>query len=354
MTEPFITIGSKVIKKGCCPLIVAEMSGNHNGDKAKALAIIDAASKNGAHAIKLQTYTPETLTINSRRPEFFIDDSTSIWHGKRLWDLYTEAHTPWEWHEDLFQFARSKGLACISTAFDLNSLKFLLSINVDAIKISSFEIIHIPLLIEASRSQKPMLISTGMATESEIRKAVDTIRNEGCEDFILLKCTSAYPSTEQDANIVTMVDMRQKYKCHVGLSDHTLSPYTAFAATAHGAVLIEKHFTISRSEGGVDSNFSIEPSELQQLRVGTEMIWKSLGKVCYDPLTSERASLKERPSIYVVKTIDSGQEFTESNTRIIRPSGGLLPEFYYQILGKRAKVSIEAETPLSWDLIEPS
>lgn len=347
-----ISIGSKSVGQGYRPLIVAEMSANHHGNIDRAFAIVTAAAENGADAIKLQTFTPDTLTINSKRHEFIIDDPTSPWFGRYLWDLYSEAYMPWEWQEELFKFARNQGLACISTAFDISSLEFLLSIGIDAIKISSFELIHIPLLSEVSCCGKPLLLSVGMATLDEIQKAVETIRKKGCENFILLKCTSAYPSTEEDANILTIPDLRNRYNCNIGLSDHTLSPYAAFAAVAHGAVIIEKHFTLSRSETGVDSSFSIEPSELYQLRLGTEMVWKSLGKACYEPLSSEKASLKERPSIYVVKAIKSGEIFTNENIRIIRPSGGLLPEFYHQILGRKAKVMIEAGTPLSWDKID--
>ncbi|QEQ00031.1 pseudaminic acid synthase [Thermosynechococcus sp. GLH187] len=347
-----ISIGSKIIGQSYRPLIIAEMSGNHHGNIDRAFAIVDAAAKNGADAIKLQTFTPDTLTIDSKRHEFLIDDSESPWFGKYLWDLYSEAYMPWEWQEELFKFARNKGLACISTIFDISSLEFLLSIGVDAIKIASFELIHIPLLSEASCCGKPLLLSIGMATLDEIQKAVETIRKRGCENFILLKCTSAYPSTEKDANILTIPDLRSRYNCYVGLSDHTLSPYAAFAAVAHGAVMIEKHFTLSRSERGVDSSFSIEPAELHQLRLGTEMVWESLGKVCYEPLSSEKTSLKERPSIYVVKSIKSGETFTHENVRIIRPSGGLLPEFYDQVIGRKAKVTMEAGTPLSWDIID--
>ena len=352
MKKVAINIGNKIIGYGLRPMIIAEMSGNHNGNLNKAIAIVRAAAASGADAIKLQTYTPDTLTIDSRRPEFFIEDSASVWHGRRLWDLYAEAHTPWEWHEPIFEIARSEGLACISTAFDHKSLEFLLSIGVDAIKISSFELIHIPLIEQAARSNKPLMLSTGMATVEEINEAVAVIRGNGCDQFVLLKCTSAYPSIEKDANILTINDMRQRYGCEVGLSDHTISPYAALASTAHGAVLIEKHFTIARSEGGIDSSFSIEPSELYELVKGTELVWQSLGDTWYGSLSTEDVSLRERPSIYVVRPIKKGELFTEENIRVIRPADGLAPKHYGSIIGKRCVLDIESEMPMSWIMIE--
>ncbi|WP_096608230.1 pseudaminic acid synthase [Calothrix sp. NIES-2100] len=352
MKKSAINIGGQLIGSGFRPMTIAEMSGNHNGDLERAIAIVRAAASSGADAIKLQTYTPDTLTIDSRRSEFFIDDPESLWYGCRLWDLYAEAHTPWEWHEPIFEVARKEGLVCISTAFDLKSLEFLLSIGVDAIKIASFELIHIPLIEAAARSHKPLLISTGMATIQEIDDTVATIRANGCDQFVLLKCTSAYPSVEKDANILTIDDMRLRYACEVGLSDHTLRPYVAFAATAHGAVVIEKHFTISRAEGGVDAAFSIEPSELSELTEGTQLVWQSLGTISYGSLSVEDASLKERPSIYVVRPIKKGELFTEENLRVIRPGNGLPPKHYSAVIGKKSTLDIEAEMPMSWQMIE--
>lgn len=333
------------------PMIVAEMSGNHNGTLQGALRILYAAAASGADAIKLQTFTPGTLTIDSKRPEFFIYDPSSLWHRRRLWDLYVEAHTPWEWHKPIFEAARAEGLACISSAFDLSSMDFLLSLGADAIKIASFEIVHIPLIEAAARSGKPLLISTGMADALEIDDAVSAMRANGCDQFILLKCTSAYPSKENEANILTMHDMSLRYECEVGLSDHTLHPYAAFAATALGAAVIEKHFTIARAEGGVDSAFSIEPAELSELVKGTELVWRSRGNVCYGPLSVEETSLKERPSIYVVRPIKKGEKFTEENVRIIRPANGLAPKYYSSVIGKTCACDLEKEVPMSWDLL---
>ena len=346
-----IDIGGKPLGDGHRPLIVAEMSGNHSGTCEGALRIVHAAAASGADAIKLQTYTPGTLTIDSTRPEFFIHDAGSLWNGRRLWDLYAEAHTPLEWHKSIFEAARAEGLACISTAFDLSSLEFLLSLGVDAIKIASFELIHIPLIEATARSGKPLLVSTGMANSMEIDDAVAAMRTNGCNRFILLKCTSAYPSEENEANILTMQDMRRRYGCEVGLSDHTLRPYAAFAATALGAAVVEKHLTIARAEGGVDSAFSIEPSELRELVDGCELVWRSRGDVRYGPQPVEETSLKERCSIYVVRPIKKGEKFTADNVRIIRPANGLAPKHYHAVIGKTCARDLDGAMPMSWELL---
>ena len=332
-------------------MIIAEMSGNHNGTLEGALRLVRAAAASGADAIKLQTYTPGTLTIDSSRSEFFIDDSKSLWHGRRLWDLYEEAHTPWLWHEPIFEAARAEGLRCISSAFDFSSVEFLLSLGVDAIKIASFELVHIPLIKEAAKSGKPLLVSTGMGSAQEIDGAVAAMRASGCDRFILLKCTSAYPSEENEANILTMHDMRVRYGCEVGLSDHTLRHYAAFAATALGAAVVEKHFTISRAEGGVDSAFSTEPHEFRELVEGSELVWRSLGDGRYGPRSIEGTSLKERPSIYVVRPVKKGDKFTTENVRIIRPANGLAPKHYDSVIGKTCACDLEGEVPMSWDLL---
>jgi pseudaminic acid synthase len=351
MTNVAIDIGGKLVGPGCRPLLIAEMSANHNGSLEGALRIVRAAAENGADAIKLQTFTPATLTIDTSRPEFFIDDPDSLWYGRRLWELYEEAHTPWEWHEPIFKAARSMGLVCISTAFDVASMEFLISLGVDAIKIASFELIHIPLIEAVARSGKTTLLSTGMSTREEIDDAVSTLRANGCDRFILLKCTSAYPSTESEANILTMHDMRLRYDCEVGLSDHTLRPYAAYAAVSLGAVVVEKHLTIARAEGGLDSAFSLEPSELRDLVTGLDLVWQSRGNVCYRAQASEATSIKERPSIYVVRSIKKGEKFTEKNIRIIRPANGLAPKYYASLIGKTCAYNVDAEMPMSWDLV---
>jgi len=333
-------------------MIVAELSANHNASLDRALQIVQAAAECGADGIKLQTFKPESLTIDSDRAEFIIDDPGGLWHGRRLWDLYRQAHTPWQWHQPIFDAARAAGLACISTACDPGSLEFLISLGVDAVKIASFELIHIPLLEAAAKCSKPVLLSTGMASREELDDAVATLQTNRCNDFILLKCTSAYPSTEGDANILTIPDMRERYGCDVGLSDHTLRPYAAFAATALGAVVVEKHFTIARRDGGLDAAFSIEPSELRELADGTQAVWRSLGEARYGPLATESASVKERPSIYVIRAMKKGDRFTDQNLRIIRPANGLKPRYYGSLIGKTCARDIAAGVPMSWELVE--
>ena len=351
MTAPIIPLSGKLLGSGHRPLIIAEMSANHNGSLDTALQIVRAAAESGADAIKLQTYTPETLTLDSHRPEFFIPEGDSLWQGRRLWDLYREAYTPWEWHEPIFTEARRANLACISTAYDPTSVDFLLSLGVEAIKIASFELIHIPLIERAARSRRPVFVSTGMATLPELDEAVAALRDNGCHEFVLLKCTSAYPSDERDANVMAMADMRDRYDCHTGLSDHTLQPYAAFAATGLGAVAIEKHFTLSRSLGGTDAPFSIEPQELRELAHGTALVQRSLGEVCYRPLEAEASSLWERPSIFVSAAMKQGDVFTDQNIRVIRPAHGLAPRFFTSLIGKQCSRDVAAGSPLTWDLI---
>lgn len=346
-----LRIGGREVGREHPPLVIAEMSGNHNGSCDAALKLVRAAADAGAHAIKLQTFTAATLTIDSRRPEFFIDDPASLWHTRRLWELYEEAHTPWEWHEPIFAEARKRGLLCISSAFDLSSVEFLVKLGVDAIKLASFELVHIPLIEAAAKSGRPVILSTGMAAQAEIDDAVAALRLHGCETFVLLKCTSAYPAEEKDADVRTMIDLRDKYGCEVGLSDHTLRPYVAFAATALGASVIEKHFALKRSDGGLDAAFSLEPAEMKELVAGAELVWRSLGSVRYGPKTVERTSLKERCSIYVVKQVKRGEPFTPENIRVIRPGNGLPPKHYRTLLGKRSARDLDEATPLSWDLV---
>jgi pseudaminic acid synthase len=346
-----IEIGRRQLGAGMPPLLVCELSGNHNGSLDSALAVVRASADGGAGAIKLQTFTPETLTIDSSRPEFFIHDPGGLWHGRRLFELYREAFTPWEWHEPLFKAAREAGLLCISSAFDISSLEFLLALGVDAIKIASFELVHIPLIEAAAQSNRPLIVSTGMGSRGEIDDAVKTMRaHPGCR-FILLKCTSAYPSLEEQSHVSTMVDLRERYGCDVGLSDHTLRPYAAYAATALGAVVIEKHVTMSRASGGVDSAFSIEPAEVKELAEGMDLVWKSLGDVRYDHHDTEAASRRERPSIYVTEDVSRGARFSDTNVRVIRPGGGLPPKNLPQILGRQARCDVSRGTPLTWDLI---
>ena len=328
--ETELLIGNKKIGVASPPLIIAELSANHNGSLDRAIKLVEKAAECGAGAIKLQTFKPETLTMDAHSKDFYINDEKSLWHGKRLWDLYEDAQTPWEWHEEIFKRARELGLAAISTAFDHTSVDFLTDIGVDAIKISSFELIHLPLIEYVAHTGRPMLVSTGMATLDEIDEACTVIGRHNLKNLVLLKCTSAYPSSETDANIMTIADMRERYDCLVGLSDHCLRQYAAFAAVALGAVIIEKHFTLNRSDGGLDADFSMEPQDLKLLVEGAALVWQSVGKVKYEAQWSESTSLKERPSIYASKDISRGESFTTENIKIIRPGFGLRPkEFGY-------------------------
>jgi len=352
MKNTDIRIGPHLVGSGHPPFIIAEISANHNGSLERALRIVQAAADNGAHAIKLQTFTADSLTIDSHRPDFFIDDHDSIWRGRRLWELYKEAETPWEWHVPLFEAARQLGLACISSAFDQSSLDFLMKIGVDAIKIASFELVHIPLIESAAKSGLPVILSTGMASFEEIEDAVSALRTNDCKEFILLRCTSAYPSEEKDANAVSIVDMQNRFKCQVGLSDHSLRPFSVYAAVSFGATIIEKHLTLSRLDGGLDASFSMEPADLKEVVEGTKQVWLSRGSVRYGVQSVEQTSRKERPSIYVSRAIALGEVFTPENIRIIRPGYGLPPKDFYRVLGRRAAIDIGAETALNWSMIE--
>ena len=353
MSSRAIRIGDRVIGGGARPMIIAELSGNHNGSIERAMALVRAAAEHGADAIKLQTYTADSLTIDSNRPEFFIDDPGGVWHGRRLWELYDEAHTPLAWHAPLFEEARSLGLACISSAYDVPAVETLVALGVDAIKIASFELVHHPLLRAAARSGKPLFISTGMGTLKEIDAAVGVAQAGGCEELALLRCTSTYPASEADAHLCTMVDMRVRHNVLTGLSDHTIGPHVAYAATALGASVIEKHFTLSRNDGGVDSSFSMEPQELRALRDGSERVWRSLGVVRYGPLPGESASMSERPSIFVVQSVQRGEVFSAANVRVIRPATGLPPACYDDVIGRVSAADIPAGVPLQWDVIAP-
>jgi N-acetylneuraminate synthase len=333
------------------PLLIAEMSGNHNGSYQRASDIVRAAADAGAGAVKLQTFTPETLSIDSDRPEFFISEPDSPWFGRRLWELYAEAATPWEWHEPLFHLARDRGLQCISAAFDETAVAFLVDLEVDAIKIASFEMVHIPLIRAAARTDRPLIMSTGMCTIEEIDLAVETVTAAGHARPTLLKCTSAYPSEPREANLATMADLRRRYVCDVGLSDHSPGVGVAVAAVALGATVIEKHLTLSRADGGVDAEFSMEPKEFEVLAEEVARASVSLGTVRYGPLPSETASLQERPSIYVVEGVRRGDSFTSENLRCIRPGAGIAPHHFDAVMGSRAAVDIAPGTPLTWDLV---
>ena len=349
-----IKISGRKVGAGSVPLVIAEMSGNHNQSLERALEIVDAAAQSGVHALKIQTYTADTITIDIREGEFFISDAKSLWKGTSLYELYEKAHTPWEWHEAIFDRARQHGLIAFSTPFDKTAVDFLENLNVPCYKIASFENTDLPLIKYVAATGKPMIISTGMATFAELDETVEAARSAGCKDLVLLKCTSTYPSTPDDSNILTIPEMRKRYGCEIGLSDHTMGIGVAVAAVALGATVIEKHFTLQRSDGGVDSAFSMEPQEMAQLVIETERAWQAMGKVHDGPTKKETASLVFRRSLYVVEDMKVGDTFTAKNLRAIRPGYGLAPKFYDHTIGKTAKRDIARGTPLSHDLIAES
>ena len=344
-------LGGRGVGAGSPPLVIAEMSGNHNQSLERALEIVDAAAQSGAHALKIQTYTAETMTIDIREREFFISDEKSLWKGESLFDLYKKAYTPWEWHEAIFDRAKKQKMLAFSTPFDRTAVDFLENLNVPCYKIASFENTDLPLIRYVAATGKPMIISTGMATFAELDETVDAARSAGCNDLVLLKCTSTYPSTPDDSNILTIPEMRSRYGCEIGISDHTMGIGVSVAAVALGATVIEKHFTLQRSDGGVDSAFSMEPQEMAQLVIETERAWQSMGKVQHGPTEKEKASLVFRRSLYVVAEIKAGEKLSSVNVRAIRPGNGIAPKFYDEVIGKTAKRDISRGTPLSHDLI---
>lgn len=346
-----IKIGNKEIGRNCKPFIIAEMSGNHNHSLEKALSIIDAAADSGANAIKLQTYTADTLTINASHGEFNITDSNSLWKGKNLYELYKDAYTPWEWHNALFERAKLRGIVCFSTPFDDTSVDFLEDLNAPAYKIASFENNYLQLLKKVARTGKPVIMSTGLSSLNDLELAVKTLREYGCNELVLLKCTSTYPANPKNSNILTIPHMSELFDCHVGLSDHTLGIGVSVASIALGARVIEKHFTLDRSEGGVDSAFSMEPQEFKMLVDESESAFYGLGTVKYGILEDEKKSLLFKRSLYIVEDMKCGEIFTENNLRIIRPGLGLSPKFYDDILGKHINCDVKKGTALNFKLI---
>jgi len=345
-------IGDRGIGAGHLPFIIAEMSGNHNHSLDRALKIVEAAAKSGAHALKLQTYTADTMTLDISEGEFFIEDPISLWKGRSLYDLYQEAHTPWEWHKPIFDRCKELGLIYFSAPFDESSVDFLEELDVPCYKIASFENTDIPLIRKVAATGKPMIISTGMATVAELDETVRAAREAGCNDIILLKCTSTYPSAPENTNILTIPHLRELFNCEVGLSDHTMGVGVSVAAVALGATVIEKHFTLCRAEGGVDSTFSLEPEEMRSLIVETERAWRALGKISYGPTEKEKKSLVFRRSLYVVKDMRVGEVFTSENVRAIRPGFGLPPKFIDTFMGRQISVDARKGTPVNWDLLK--
>jgi N-acetylneuraminate synthase len=325
------------------PFIIAEMSGNHNQNIERALAIVDAAADAGADALKLQTYTADTLTI---KDAYTITDKKSLWYGRDLCDLYQEAHTPWEWHKALFDRAKERGILCFSTPFDETAVDFLEKLDNPIYKIASFEVNHIPLLKCIAQTGKPVIMSTGASTLAEIEEAVSTLRENGCTDLTLLKCTSTYPATPDNTNLLTIPHLKQLFDCNVGLSDHTLGIGVAVASVALGATVIEKHFCLSRAEGGVDIAFSLEPQEMKMLVEEANRAYLALGKVSYGILEAEKNSRIFKRSIYASRDINAGEVFTKDNIKVIRPGDGLHPRYYDAIIGKIVKADFKKGTSI--------
>ena len=333
------------------PFIIAEMSGNHNRSIDKAMAIVKAAAETGTDAIKLQTYTPDSLTIDQHGGLFDITDTNSLWHGRNLYELYQEAMTPYEWHKPIFDYAKELGIICFSTPFDEDAVDFLEELGAPVHKIASFENNHHPLLKKIAQTGKLVIISTGVSSLQDLIESVDILKRNECKDLVLLKCTSTYPASPENTNVKTIPHMKELFQCEVGLSDHTMGTGVAVAAVAMGATVIEKHFCLSRAEGGVDSAFSLEPHEFKMLVTETERAWQSLGQVQYGVQEAEKKSINYKRSLYVVKDIKAGEKFTEQNIRVIRPGDGLHPRYFQTILGRKAAKDILKGTPFHFDFL---
>lgn len=347
-----IQLGQRTIGKNHRPFIIAEMSGNHNQSLERALAIVDAAAAAGADAIKLQTYTADTMTINARHGLFNIDDKNSLWNGQSLYQLYQIAHTPWDWHEAIFERAKSKGMIAFSSPFDASAVDFLETLDVPLYKVASFENTDHPLLKRIAQTGKPVIMSTGLTQLSELDESVRVLRQNGCQQLVLLKCTSTYPASPKNSNIRTITHMQQLFDdVLIGLSDHTMGIGVPVAAVALGASVIEKHFTLSRADGGVDSAFSLEPDELRALVVETKRAFQAMGRVQYGVQEVEKDNKRFKRSVYVVKDIKIGEAFDLSNLRVIRPGDGLAPKYFEGLLGKKSKIEVKAGTPLSWECL---
>lgn len=345
-----VKIADRSIGADFPPLVIAEMSGNHNQSLERALEIVEAAAQTGAHALKIQTYTPDTMTLDLDEREFHISDSKSLWAGTSLYKLYEQAYTPWDWHEAIFRRANELGMIAFSTPFDATAIDFLESLDVPCYKIASFENTDLPLIRRVAATGKPMIISTGMASIAELGETVCAAREAGCKDLILLKCTSTYPATPENTNIITIPHMRELFSCEVGLSDHTMGVGVSVASIALGASVIEKHFTLNRADGGVDSTFSMEPIEMRELVLETERAWQALGKVNYGTTEAERKSLIFRRSLYVVKDLEVGDVLTIDNVKAIRPGLGLPTKYLDKVLGKVVTKTVRRGTALNWDM----
>jgi pseudaminic acid synthase len=341
-----IKIKNFTISKDSKPFIIAEMSGNHGQSLNKAYRIIDAAYKSGANAIKLQTYTPETITMDVKKKEFFITDKKNPWKRNSLHSLYKKAHTPWSWHKNIFDYCKKKKIICFSSPFDNTAVDFLEKFNPPMYKIASFENNHYPLIKRVIETKKPIIISLGMITEKELNNLIKFLKKNKCKKFILLKCTSSYPSNPEDLNIKTIIDIKKKYKCITGLSDHSIGIGAAVCAISLGGTVIEKHFMLSKKENTVDSAFSSDPKEFELLTKEALNAWKSIGKIKYGSSSDEKKYRKFKRSIYVSKDIKKGEIFTKENLKIVRPGHGLHPKFYFTIMGKKAKKNLKFGTAL--------
>lgn len=348
-----INIAGKRIGANETPFLIAEMSGNHNQSIERAFEIVEAAASAGAHAVKIQTYTPDTMTLDLDEREFHISDPDSLWAGTSLYKLYGEAYTPWEWHKQIFDRVRQLGMIPFSTPFDETAVDLLESLDCPCYKIASFENTDLPLIRRVAATGKPLIISTGMASVAELDETVRAAREAGCKDLVLLKCTSSYPATPESSNLNTIPHLRELFGCEVGLSDHTLGIGVAVAAVALGATVIEKHFTLNRQDGGVDSAFSLEPAELRALVVECHQAKLALGAVAYGPTNGEMGSIKFRRSIYVAEDLQAGETLTKRNMRLIRPGNGLPPKFYDLILGRTISRAVKRGEPVTWDLLFP-
>jgi pseudaminic acid synthase len=346
-----VKIVDRLIGRSQAPFIIAEMSGNHNQSLERALEIVEAAARSGAHGLKIQTYTPDTMTIDLDEREFHISDPGSLWAGTSLYKLYGEAYTPWEWHKPIFDRARDLGMIAFSTPFDDTAVDFLESLDVPCYKIASFENTDLPLIRRVAATGKPLIVSTGMATVAELDETVRAARDAGCKDLILLKCTSTYPATAANTNILTIPHLRELFGCEVGLSDHTMGLGVSVASVALGATVIEKHFTLNRADGGVDSAFSMEHNEMAQLVAETERAWMALGHISYGPTEAEKKSLQYRRSLYIVQDMKAGDVLTKDNVRAIRPGLGLPTKYMDVMLGKSLRYDVIKGTALTWDII---
>ena len=341
-------IANRPIGRDHAPFVIAEMSGNHNQSLERALEIVEAAAASGAHAIKLQTYTADTMTLPVKTGEFFIDDPRSLWHGHSLHELYQIAHTPWDWHAPIIERAQALGLIAFSTPFDDTAVDFLEDLGTPCYKIASFENADLPLIRKVAATGKPVIVSTGMASLAELDETVRTLRAGGCQDLVLLKCTSTYPASPENSHLNTLPHLRALFDCEVGMSDHTHGIGAAVAAVALGATVIEKHLTLSRADGGVDSDFSMEPAEMAALVTETERAWQALGGIHYGSTAAEQPSMRFRRSIYIAQDVKAGEPLTRENLRIIRPGFGLEPKHYENLLGRRVNRDLAMGTAMAW------